>query len=120
MSTPTPEQLAKLPVWAEKYIRTLENEGEMARRNLNKFTDNSTESPIYVEEYNLGKRFIQARSVIAEWASVKVEIYLPRKDDAQRDFGPEIKWQSKHILGHVAMVPSHFQCVRLLAKENMR
>lgn len=121
MSTPTtPEQLAKLPKWASKYILNLERDVRIAEEKLKTFMDDSTESAIYVEEYDLGRRFIQAQSVTAKWAGVTVEIYLPRKGDSQREFGPEIKWHAQDRTDHIAMIPNHFQCVTLLAKENMR
>ena len=48
---PTPEQIAKLPQWAQEHIKYLNMERDTAIRALNEHIDHQTPSPLYWDQY---------------------------------------------------------------------
>jgi hypothetical protein len=119
------DKIAKLPIWAQDYIRKIEREREVAIRALNDYTDESTPSPFYVDEPestgeqagpSFKRRYIQTHKIAVEWKGVLLEIYL-HQDENEIDIG----WSDlSRQLKHVAFVPVSFNRAQLIAKENMR
>jgi hypothetical protein len=127
MNIPTPEQISKLPKWAQDYITALswnlDREQEAKRRLL----EQQQTSPFYVREWNSGKpynRYISApeNRIEVEHAGVKLGIYLTRKDDSQRPYGIELQYSAiGDSLGRgAAIVPSGNSTINLQAVENIR
>lgn len=55
---PTPEQLAKLPKWAQQHIAVLESNLEVQR--MVRLINPGAPSPFWTQAYNEPRRFIQA------------------------------------------------------------
>jgi len=124
METPTPEQIAKLPKWAQEHIDDLDRRRANAERTLTEFKDNQTPSEFFTEEYvctgptgnQFVKRYIQSHKVCVERDGVKLTILL-RQDEA----GLDLQWQSTdRLMNEVALVPTAFNKVKIVSKEKMR
>ena len=123
---PTPEQIAKLPKWAQEHIADVTRQMGVAKRALNEFTDAQTPSAFYTEETlclshddnrsHFVKRYIQGHKVDVEHDGVKLTILL-RQDEK----GIDLQWHSLNsFMCEVAMVPLGFNKVKILPKELMR
>jgi hypothetical protein len=121
---PTPEQIAKLPKWAQERLADLERRTRVAETHLKETLDAQTPSEFYVEEYvSVGegsdkyvKRYVQTYKMTVERDGVKLGILL-RQDEK----GIEVQWNSTNrLMSEVAMVPLSFNKVKIVAKEFMR
>lgn len=127
MSNPTPEQIAKLPKWAQEHITSLTRERDSAVAVKNKMVDDQTPSPIYVNDWTSQpsvKRYVQCKhnSLVIEHAGVKAEILLAREDDSQRLFGIDICYSSNiRALSFqpVAVMPRGMGNIQLVHKDNL-
>jgi hypothetical protein len=125
VSQPTPEQIAKLPKWAQEHIEDKERQRFVAQRRLDELVDSTTPSPFWHESNdctgpNNGvqhkKHFVQAHSrFCVEYAGVHLEIVL-------RDHrSMELQWTNpERGCGELACVPESFQKVRLITRKNLR
>ena len=121
---PTPEQIAKLPKWAQERIADLERRTRVAEAAVKNYLDSQTPSEFYVEEYvSTGegsdkhvKRFVQTYKMAVEHDGVKLTILL-RQDEK----GIDLQWNSTNrLMNEVALVPLSFNKVKIVAKEFMR
>ena len=121
---PTPEQIAKLPKWAQERMEDLERRTRVAERALKENLDAQTPSEFYVEEYlSTGegsdkhvRRYIQTYKMAVEHDGVKLTILL-RQDEK----GIDLQWNSTNrLMNEVALVPLSFNKVKIVAKEFMR
>lgn len=63
-SSPSPEQIAKLPKWARDHIQRIERERDGAVCERKRTLDSQTSSPIYYGGFmDSGKKFIQTDEV---------------------------------------------------------
>jgi hypothetical protein len=125
MSTlPTPEQIAKLPKWAQERLADVERRTRVAEEKLKEYLDAQTPSEFYVEEYvstgegsdKYAQRYIQTYKMAVETGGVKLTILL-RQDEK----GIELQWNStSRLMQEVAMVPLSFNKVKIVAKEFLR
>ena len=130
---PTPEQLAKLPQWAQAHIHYLDRERKTAIDALNDHLDHQKPSPIYWDEYlstgegdqtsptgPTNKRFYaQTRSVTIEHAGILLRV-LCRSGERDTS-GIDLQWSvPTGAIDMVALVPKSFQQVILVSHENMR
>lgn len=128
MSTPTPEQLAKLPKWAQEYIADIERQRFVAVRALDKFKDEQTPSPFYCEDhYSTGekqgpifrRKYIQTDSIEVEWRGVRLTV--DANDYGNSGRGIRLQWSLLNRgLEEIAFVPTSYQSAKLMAKEDMR
>ena len=130
MDTPTPEQLAKLPKWAQDHINNTAGERNAAIRALNNFCEQSKESPFSFQEdpcTGEGTRgpvskhvFIQAHSIRVRWRGVVLDV--DAHDYGNTGVGIKLKWSSETGGGHgeAALIPYCHQSARLVSKEDMR
>jgi len=88
-----PTLLSKLPKWAQEYIREVEMQRDAARRELNAFTDNQTESKVWTEGLvcdsrppRAVRRYIQDHGVIFNLDGDEVYILL-REDQHCLEIG---------------------------------
>lgn len=121
----TPEQIAKLPKWAQERITQLERQLGSSQAQCERFANEQKESPFYVEEWlsQRIRRYISTPTnrLCVEHAGVKLEIYLPQKGDGQRLYGIELTYsRPDEIHGDIALIPRHHCGIQLLAQENMR
>ena len=123
-SIPTPEQIAKLPKWAQETIEDLTRRTRVAETALKEYLDKQTPSEFYVEEYvNIGdgsdkhvQRYIQTYKMVVESGGVLLRILL-RQDEK----GIELQWNSTdRLMQEVAMVPLSFNKVKIVSKGEMR
>jgi hypothetical protein len=117
MNKPTPEQIAKLPKWAQQVFR----ERDEAIRALAEYRDEQTPSPFY-QDYqgttHTEKRFIQAREVVADFEGVRVRVTC--FNSGQHGPGIRLQWEdSKRHGKEVALIPVSYQYARLVAKADM-
>ena len=123
-SLPTPEQIAKLPKWAQERMEDLERRTRVAEERLKEYLDAQTLSEFYVEDYvSTGEgsdkhvnRYIQTYKMAVERDGVKLTILL-RQDEK----GIELQWNStSRLMNEVAMVPLSFNKVKIVSREFMR
>ena len=104
--TPTPEQIAKLPKWAQEQLKDFDRRAFVAERSLREYRDSLTPSDIFVEEYDgeqskMVKRFIQSHKVTIERNGVHLEIIL-----RQEEKGIDITyWTEDRWVKEIALVP---------------
>jgi hypothetical protein len=122
--SPTPDQLAKLPKWAQEHIVNLERRTKTAEDALNDYKDNQTPSEFYTEDMlcvgegspEYVKRYVQGYKMNVEHDGVRLTILL-RQDEK----GIDLQWYSTdRLMREVAMVPLSFNKVKIVAKEFMR
>jgi hypothetical protein len=124
MTNPTPEQIAKLPQWAQGYIRNIQRERETAIRELNEWTNSQTPSAFQIMEMSCTgeqagpttrMRFVQTRNMEVHHAGITLRI------STMDDEAVKLQWtQWKRHSGDVAFIPESFGCARLITKENMK
>lgn len=121
---PTPEQIAKLPKWAQEHIQSLDRRMATAERALNEHLDSQTPSEFFIEDFlcvgggspQFVKKYIQAHKVCVERDGVKLTILL-RQDEK----GLDLQWHSTNrLMNEVALVPISFNKVKIVSKECMR
>lgn len=120
---PTKEQIEKLPKWAQEYIRDVNREREVAVAALNRWVDDQTPAPIYVNELEcLGEqrgpshkvRYVQGNRLRVDFADVALEVVL-------RDDVIDMQWSAPNYrTGDICFQPRSFQAAYLVAKKNMR
>ena len=117
------EKIKKLPKWIQDHITNLQRQRDTAVNALNEYCDEQTPSPFYTDDMlctgeqrgpSIKKRYIQAHSIQIKNAGVRLRITL-QNDHIYLQWGG-----SEQDLNEVAFVPTSFQAVRLIAKENMR
>src|SRR5262249_53047522 len=103
MNTPSPEQLAKLPKWAQDHITKLERQREEAIRTLNQALDTQTESSFSVVATpctgettgpSFKRAYVQAHSIEVRWRGV--ELTVDANDYGQNGKGIRLQWSGKH------------------------
>ena len=127
MNTELP--IHKLPKWAQDHIHTLQHQRDTAVKALKDWTDTQTEQPISVSEMEglenggptIMKRYVEGTDIDINWMGVRLSVML-RKEGNMHENAINLQWEgecggSSH---HVAMIPTSFQSVSLIAKENMR
>ncbi len=124
MNIPTPEQIAKLPKWAQEYIENLDRRVVIAERELKKMQDSQTPSEFYIDDVlcigegtpQHARRYVQTHKMTVEHDGVKLTILL-RQDEK----GIDLQWNNtSRLMSEVAMVPLSFNKVKIVAKEFMR
>lgn len=113
-------RIAKLPKWAQDYIKDLEGQRSVAVRALNDFTDHSSPSPIFIEDDprtgeepgpSFKRVYLQTHRVFFEYAGIELCV-TPWDNEIRLD------WNG-HNMRAVAFVPYSYQSARLVSKENM-
>jgi hypothetical protein len=120
---PTIIQLAKLPKWAQRYIKQVEGEREAAVFRLNQYQDRETPSNIWstnltcIGEKDRGpsitKQYFHATDVEIEHKGVHLTVGgLWNKDACMT-----LSWRPAgqgHGMGDIAFVPTSYQQARLV------
>jgi len=118
----TPEQLTKLPKYAQEYIAKLRRQRDSAVARLDGYEDNQTPSNIWTEEYcfdggdngnNFTRRqYIQSDRVLFKNKGVALEVSCRGDEGIKLSWGPEKPW-GPWGLGDIALVPTSYQQIRL-------
>jgi len=119
---PTPEQIDKLPKFAQSYIRDLIRERETAIKALNDWTDTQTPQSFFIEEMictgeeagpSIKRRYIEGHRMAVVHKGVRLTICL-------RDKEIDLQWEDeRRSMKEVAMIPRSYQQVFLTSAENM-
>lgn len=126
---PDPSKIAKLPLWAQQHISTLQHERDEAVRVLNEFQEQQKPSSVwYGKLTSIGEAngstfkrcYIQTDRVEFLHAGISLSVFLTRPDDGQRDYGIELSWSPSERKRLIAFVPKGYQQSELIAQENMR
>lgn len=121
---PTPEQIAKLPKWAQEHIANLDRRMVLAERTLNEYKDAQTPSEFFFDDLLcIGggspkhiRKYIQTHKITVVRDGVRVDVLL-RLDEK----GIEIGWSDEDRgCREIAMIPTSFQKIKLVQKEHIR
>lgn len=128
MKPPTPEQIAKLPKWAQEHIENCERERDEANRILSRVLADQKPTPFYTTELrgaepSSGDRFIRryfdaGRHLTVEHEGVTLTITLPM--GLQGRNGIELSWERYdrlHSRQPVVLQPYSYQAMRLFVQE---
>jgi len=124
MNIPTPEQLEKLPKWAQEYIKDLDRRMVVSERTLKEYTDTQTPAEFFIDDLvcigegspKFMRKFIQTNKMSVLRDGVRVDILL-RHDEK----GIEIGWSDEQRgCREIAMIPTSFQKIKLVQKEDIR
>jgi hypothetical protein len=121
---PDSAKLAKLPVWAQEYIRDLQRQRDIAVRELNEWRDQQTPSPFYIDEMvstgeqqgpSIKRRYIQAHRITCESSGVALDIFAAVSVfENQRNI--QLRWQGTEPIG---LFPQASNCLFFVAKRHM-
>ena len=121
------EKIAKLPVWAREYIKTLEMRREAALGTLNRHVDQETPSAFYYEEWpctgeeagpTIKRFYIQAHSITCDFDGIELDISAHHFNNQR---GIRLQWNNPDRgLEEIAFIPESFQTARLIARKDMR
>lgn len=121
MDTPTPEQLAKLPKWAQERIKHLETLLHINERTMRQFQDEQTISTVYFEDQiyntqksgpNSVKKYIQATGVsFVIDASKHHEIRVSHRYDSPGVLDISGGW------GVLKIMPTASNCIRVACER---
>jgi len=117
VNQPTPEQIERLPKWAQAHIRELERDRRTADEALARYLDDQTPTQVWYEEMLTGlevtkwpKRYINAHEVRFVNAGVALTVRIPYGgDNIELDWGPE----EGHGLGDLCFIPTSYQQARI-------
>jgi len=118
---PTPDQIDKLPKWAQEHIENLDRRAVIAERTLREFYDNSTPSEFYTwdwdaEQNKTVQRFIQTHKMTIHRGTLRVEVLL-RQDDP----GVDITWSDEsRLCNQVPLITEGLNHVRVMLKKDLR
>jgi len=122
------EPVHKLPKWAQTRMEDLQRQRDTAVQALKEWSDTQTPQPISISEFECLEsgapthmtRYIEGRRITVKWKGVELSVTLQESDSAHED-GIGLQWGSTaRGMERVAMVPTSFQSVALIAKENMQ
>lgn len=125
--TPTEEQIAKLPKWAQDHIKEITRERELSVRALNQYCDDSTPSPFEILDFvctgeqagpSAKARYIQAHSLRVKWRGV--ELRIDANDYGVSGKGIRLQWEPDGYGKDCAMIPLSYNSVKLVCKEYMQ
>jgi len=120
-ATPTPEQIEKLPKWAQEHIKDLDRRAFVSERSLREYRDSLTPSEFFVEEYDadlkkMVRKYVQTNKIAVERNKIHLEIIL-RQDEN----GIDVTWWSEdRLTREIALVPKGFNSISIVGKDQMR
>jgi hypothetical protein len=126
------EKIAKLPVWAQEHIKTLDRERTLAVRALSEYLDDQTPSAIFTEDmhaHSVGeltlpgghvqRKYVNADKIIIEAHGVRLDVMTKYGNTNNESI--VLQWSTPNrMVSEVAMIPLSYQQVRLIAKGKMR
>lgn len=124
---PTPEQIAKLPKWAQEHIESLSRELASQTSLSKRMVDDQTPSEFFVDEWYSTpsvKRYIQSptKRITVNYSGITCGIFLASKDDGQREYGIEIQYHASDRAygGPAVLLPRGFNTISLVNPNNMK
>jgi hypothetical protein len=122
----TPEQIAKLPKWAQDHINAITRERDISVRSLNEYCDSTTPSPFEISEYvctgekhgpSMKRRYIQAHTITVKWRGI--ELCVGANDYGHSGNGIRLTWSGKNGHDDCALIPVSHQTAVIKSKEDM-
>lgn len=114
------QKIERLPTWAQKHITSLERQRDTALEAQRKYLDGQTEFPFYVEydgPKHSDKRHVQATTMTVTWQGVKLRVDANPYGNSGE--GIRLQWEGTDHC-EVALIPAHYQGMRLVSKAHMR
>lgn len=113
--------MAKLPKWAQDYMKDLERQAFVAQRTLREYQDQQTQSEFFVEDYDsdqakMTRKYIQTSKVSIQRGALKVDVYC-RLHENSIDIA---YYDEGRISREVALVPQGLNSVKIILKQDMR
>ena len=124
MNELTPEQIAKLPRWAQDHIKDLDRRMKTAERTLTEYTDAQTPSEFYHDDMvcvgggspKYIRRYVQTYKMTIERNGVQVTALL-RQDEP----GIELSFSNaNHATAQVAIIASSFNKLTIVPSDKLR
>lgn len=118
----TGTMIVKLPKWAQEHIKKLERERDVAIRSLNEYVDGQTESAIYYDDLiSTGEErgpsnkrvYIQTHGIEIKHNGVHLSLLLRENIELRCE-------DLNRGMNFVAFVPTSFNAMSIVSKENMR
>ncbi len=125
MNIPTPDQIAKLPKWAQDYVKDLNRRMTTAEKELKEQLDSQTPSEFYIDDLlcigdgspQFARKYVQTHKISVEHDGVKLDVLVRGPEDP----GIDISWGcSKRLMTEVALIPLSFQKMKIVPKDKMR
>jgi len=125
MSTPTPEQIERLPKWAQSHIKRLDRQRRTAITGLERFQDSDEPTPVSYEQFlhlddilhlddkcQFIARHIDTHEVHFVHNGASLTVRVP---DADEHRGIELSWgpEGGHGLGDMCFTPTSYQQARI-------
>jgi len=116
---PTPEQIERLPKWAQAHIKRLERQRRGAITALKKFQDSDEPTRVLYEqalqldgEFQFFVRHIDTYQVRFVCNGVSLAVMLPDDEEGR---GVELSWgpEGGHGLGDMCFTPTAYQQARI-------
>jgi hypothetical protein len=114
---PTPEQIAKLPKWAQRHIRQLESTTRRALKRLEENEDGQTPSGIWYEDFVflggeniIHRTYVQSDKLEIEHQGVRLAVTAFGDDPINLRWGPA---GSLSAMGDICFIPTSYQQARL-------
>lgn len=121
-------KIAKLPKWAQDYIKNVERQRDCAVRAYEEMKDTQTPSAIYAEEMDsvtaIGgpvkrKTYLQSHAVNVKAHGIKLRVSTMYGDS--HDESIILSWsKADNYSGDIALIPLSYQHAKLITKEKMR
>ena len=117
---PTPEQIGRLPKWAQSHIEQLERQRRDAISTLERFQDSDKPTMISYEQrqhldskFQVFTRHLNTHQVQFAREGVSLVVTLPYYDD--NDHGIKLSWGpvGQHSMGDMCFTPTAYQQARI-------
>lgn len=129
MVNPTPEQIAKLPKWAQEYITQLERQRDAAVKVMRDSANGTTRSPFYFEDHacvkpggpEVVRHYIQAPWLKFDYGGLHVD-FLLREHGEDKVLDIQYGTSSRMVGNKVVFEPRSYQQFYLYCpqKENSK
>jgi hypothetical protein len=124
---------SKQALWVQEYIEKIERQRDEAIRWMNHVHDEQTKSPFQITEmvcdgagkggagHSYKTRYIQTNRLEVRHEGIALDILLRHGDkEIDLSWGSMEDGYSTRGSEEVAMIPSSYQAVKLVSRENMR
>ena len=120
MNQPTPEQIARLPKWAQEHIRDLEGHKDIAQRKLREYLETQEQTNCWTDELvcmkNSGPEWVRRYFKVANIEVAHKGVHLTVSGLRSEDNDIRLSWRpvGNGGNGSVAFTPWAYQQARLV------
>jgi hypothetical protein len=119
-----PDEIVKLPKWAQQHIESLTRQRETAVRELNEYIDNQTPSKFYSDnlvctgEVKSGgpiskRQYHQCYTMTIEHAGIQLRVTAFDEKEISLQYG-----SVEYSGGDVLLIPTSYNCLKLKHPKN--